>query len=368
MAPRAAQFLPSTPLFWRLVLSALLRLLYCADSLLWRHVFSSLVRGSVLRGANRPSNKHEDGRPVALKTALRRQYAALTTIVTKPLDSHCDISRTTYCRLLPPPPPPTPHHPQATNEEDNALEKNVTLKDFFYRIVKLILRHPPPPPPPSGMGSGEGEGRRGGGEGRLAGWRTSVRVTLHSTKHTQFSLFQHALQWYSVVTREKYSLQVETVRREDLRLTFLYKVVGGLVPAIPPEKYLTPQKASRIIRAPNRPDCIVQNPVHNQSRNHDRCLVIPSYNTKQYKQSFFPRTIIAWNKLNTSIVQASSLEAFKSALAAARRRWGAPAPRTKPRRNLRQTTDITMRRKTLWRLEDFKRPFDWKSLAGYWDH
>ena len=51
----------------------------------------------------------------------------------------------------------------------------------------------------------------------------------------------------------------------------------------------------------NRPDYIVQNPVHNQSRNHDRCLEIPSYNTEQYKQSFFPRTIIAWNKLNTSM-------------------------------------------------------------------
>ena len=128
----------------------------------------------------------------------------------------------------------------------------------------------------------------------------------------------------------------------------------GLVPAIPPEKYLTPQKTIRNIRPPNRPDYIVQNPVHNQSRNHDRCLEIPSYNTEQYKQSFFPRTIIAWNKLNTSIVQASSLEAFKSALAVVRRRWGAPTPRTQPRRNLRQTTDITKRRKTLWRLKTNK--------------
>ena len=68
------------------------------------------------------------------------------------------------------------------------------------------------------------------------------------------------------------------------------------------------------------PDYIVQNPVHNQSRNHNRCLEIPSCNTEQYKQSFFLRTIIAWNKLNTSIVQASSLEAFKSALAVAMRR------------------------------------------------
>ena len=38
-------------------------------------------------------------------------------------------------------------------------------------------------------------------------------------------------------------------------------------------------------------------------------------------------------------IQTSSLEAFKSALAVARRRWGASPPRTQPRRNLRQTTD-----------------------------
>ena len=42
----------------------------------------------------------------------------------------------------------------------------------------------------------------------------------------------------------------------------------------------TPQKTSRTIRPPNRPDYIVQIPVHNQSRNHDRWIEIPSYNTE----------------------------------------------------------------------------------------
>ena len=54
---------------WPCVLPALLRPSYCADSLLWGPAFSLLVRGSGLRGAYRPSNEHEDGRPVALKTA-----------------------------------------------------------------------------------------------------------------------------------------------------------------------------------------------------------------------------------------------------------------------------------------------------------
>ena len=35
---------------------------------------SSLVRGSGLRGAYRPSNAHEDGRPVALKTDLAHRF------------------------------------------------------------------------------------------------------------------------------------------------------------------------------------------------------------------------------------------------------------------------------------------------------
>ena len=81
--------LPSSPWIWSLVLSALLRPLYCANSLLWAQVFSY-----------QPSNEHEDGRPMALKTALWRHYATPTTIATRSLDSHCDISRTTYCRLI----------------------------------------------------------------------------------------------------------------------------------------------------------------------------------------------------------------------------------------------------------------------------
>ena len=48
--------------------------------MLWGPVFLSLVSGSVLREAYRPSNEHEDGRPVALKTALGRHYAPPTTI------------------------------------------------------------------------------------------------------------------------------------------------------------------------------------------------------------------------------------------------------------------------------------------------
>ena len=41
-----------------------------------------------------------------------------------------------------------------------------------------------------------------------------------------------------------------------------------------------------------------------RDRNHDRCPTTPRCNTEQYKQSFFPRTTIGWNKLNSCTVQA----------------------------------------------------------------
>ena len=44
----------------------------------------------------------------------------------------------------------------------------------------------------------------------------------------------------------KHDLPTLQERREDLWLTFLYKVVEGMVPAIPPDKYLTPRKPAEI--------------------------------------------------------------------------------------------------------------------------
>ena len=37
-------------------------------------------------------------------------------------------------------------------------------------------------------------------------------------------------------------------RRRQLRLTFLFKVVEGMVPAIPPEMFLTPKRPRRPAR------------------------------------------------------------------------------------------------------------------------
>ncbi|KAK7480968.1 hypothetical protein BaRGS_00027783 [Batillaria attramentaria] len=116
---------------------------------------------------------------------------------------------------------------------------------------------------------------------------------------------------------KKYKLHTLQERREQLRLTFFFKVVEGLVPAIPPDKFLIPQKPGRRIRPRTyQSTSHTNNPVENYIRNNDRCFAVPRCNTEQYKQSFFPRTIIAWNRLDDTVVHSDSVECFKSALAA----------------------------------------------------
>jgi len=118
----------------------------------------------------------------------------------------------------------------------------------------------------------------------------------------------------------KHDLPLLKDRREQLRLTFYYRVVEGLVPAIPPEQFLQAQKPGRMIRPRNTSDYMTKNPIENYIRNNKKCFKLPECNTEQYKQSFFPRTIAAWNHLDDSVVSSVSTESFKTALAAASRR------------------------------------------------
>ena len=102
------------------------------------------------------------------------------------------------------------------------------------------------------------------------------------------------------------------VRRKQLRLTFLYKVIEGLVPAIPPDSYLKPQKPGRQIRTRSRQNFIVKNAVEDYVRNNDRCFIIPASKTVQYKNSFFPKTIVDWNHLPNDTVHTKTIDSFRN--------------------------------------------------------
>ena len=103
-------------------------------------------------------------------------------------------------------------------------------------------------------------------------------------------------------------------RRKDLRLALLFKVVEGLVPAVPPEDYLTPARNKRKIKAKSFKNCETKNFVEKIEIKNSRGFVTPLPQQDCRKNSFFVRTVKDWNHLDETVVTAPSLESFKSRL------------------------------------------------------
>ena len=104
-------------------------------------------------------------------------------------------------------------------------------------------------------------------------------------------------------------------RRKQRRLIFLYKVVEGLVPAVPPEQFLKPkQRNKRQIRAKRFSNCVTNNIVSRSETCNTKAFEIPRSYTDQYKQSFFVNTLLDWNHLDESVVSATTIDSFKNKL------------------------------------------------------
>ena len=82
-------------------------------------------------------------------------------------------------------------------------------------------------------------------------------------------------------------------RRKEMRLTFLFKIAEGLVPAIPPDLYLTPMRQKRHIKPRVFTDCETTNIVNKYVTNNTRPFVIPQSSTNTY-------TAHTYHDLNTN--------------------------------------------------------------------
>ena len=103
-------------------------------------------------------------------------------------------------------------------------------------------------------------------------------------------------------------------RRKALRLTFMYKLVEGLVPAMPPASFIEFNKPGRQIRARKTSEYSSTNIIERHIRNNSKTIKIRPSNSEQFRQSFFIKTAVDWNQLSESVVQSTSLESFKSQL------------------------------------------------------
>ena len=113
---------------------------------------------------------------------------------------------------------------------------------------------------------------------------------------------------------QDHALPLLRTRREHQRLAFMYRVVEGLVPALPVQEYLTPKRRGRPIKAKKYTDCVTENVVVNLATNNSKCFQVPTCNTVQCRNSFFYRTVINWNNLDDDVVCLDTAEAFKSSL------------------------------------------------------
>ena len=108
------------------------------------------------------------------------------------------------------------------------------------------------------------------------------------------------------VTRllERTGLPPLQLRRQHLRLTLFYRVVDGLVPALPPHQFLTPQKQGRLIRTVRKDDFQVTNIIRGHVRHNTRAYVVPQCATEERKNSFF----CAYNSWLESVRQRHRLQ------------------------------------------------------------
>ena len=104
-------------------------------------------------------------------------------------------------------------------------------------------------------------------------------------------------------------------RRKLLRLIFMFKVVEGLVPAMPADQFFSKKPTNkRQIKARKFDNCVSSNVVTKSATNNTRPYTVPTSSTDQYRNSYFVKTVEDWNKLENSTVSATSLEEFKNKL------------------------------------------------------
>ena len=112
--------------------------------------------------------------------------------------------------------------------------------------------------------------------------------------------------------REKLNLPTLASRRQVLKLTSFFKVVEGLVPALPIENFLTKTRPKRNIKAKKFENYNTDNIVERQVTNNSKCYTVRHCNTEQLKNSYFVTTPLAWNHLPNEVIDSTSPEVFKA--------------------------------------------------------
>ena len=114
---------------------------------------------------------------------------------------------------------------------------------------------------------------------------------------------------------ERLELPTLQNRRKMDKLCLMYKITNNFFPAIKPNKFLTALPARRRIKPTRFEDSAFTNIMENQVNNNSKAFKHIFGRTPQYRNSFFPSTIIYWNTLSEGEVEAQNLDTFRCRLA-----------------------------------------------------
>lgn len=104
-------------------------------------------------------------------------------------------------------------------------------------------------------------------------------------------------------------------RRKQQRLTTLFKISEGLIPALPSKDFLTPaDNNKRKIKPKTYSGFETNNIIRKYAYNNTRGFIVPDAQTEQYKCSFFVKTVVEWNELEENTIRAESVAAFSAAI------------------------------------------------------
>lgn len=119
------------------------------------------------------------------------------------------------------------------------------------------------------------------------------------------------------VTKMLKDLELTTLqeRRRQHRLTTLFKISTGQIPALPPENFITPAKQTRRRVKPTQfSDYSSNNVIERQAINNSKGLIIPHCRTELFRHSFFVKTAQEWNHLSEEVIGCTSAKAFSTAV------------------------------------------------------
>ena len=136
---------------------------------------------------------------------------------------------------------------------------------------------------------------------KCASKRTKMRVMENpeGAQRRAARFVRNDYNYTSSVTEMMRALEWESLqqRRHQAKSVMMYRIVNSLVD-IPQREYLHPQGTA-------------------VTRGHQCRFMVPYSRTDTFRMAFFPSAIRLWNQLPESIVNAPSLDVFKTGIAAA---------------------------------------------------